>query len=210
MTVPEPGTTPGPGSGPTLIDGVDVDALAAAVRGCAAVDDLYSSPGAAVASYLPGRQVAGIRIAADTVTVQVRSRWSIPVMNVAEQVRGASRPLVGKRKIDVAIADIADPPQTAPAALPAAPADAAPVQVTQPGSTAPALPAGPIDHAPAAAAGVDVLLPFADPDPAGDTDPIPPGISEVPWPPISDPSGPPDASSSEPITPTGAEIAPLS
>ena len=34
----------------SVVDGVDLDAVVAAVRSCAGVDDLYSSPAAVVAS----------------------------------------------------------------------------------------------------------------------------------------------------------------
>ena len=93
-----------------VIDGVDVDAVVMAVRSCAAVDDLYSTSAALVASYLPGRQVAGVQVAADAVTVQVRSRWAVPAVEVAGQLRAAVQPLPGGRRVDVVIADIADAP----------------------------------------------------------------------------------------------------
>ena len=46
-----------------VVDGVDLDAVAAAVRSCPAIDDLSSGPWGGVVSYLPGRQVAGVRVA---------------------------------------------------------------------------------------------------------------------------------------------------
>jgi hypothetical protein len=91
-----------------LVDGVDLDAVAAAVRHCPAVDDLYSGPRAEVVSYLPGRRVAGVRIAADHVVISVRGRWGIPVPELARQVRAALATLVGPRRVDVVIADLAD------------------------------------------------------------------------------------------------------
>jgi hypothetical protein len=107
---------PGTDSGPSaLIDGVDVDAVAAAVKSCAGVDDLYSTPAATMASYLPGRQVGGVRVASDVVTIQVRSRWAVPIASVVAQIRGATHPLVGGHVVDVVIADISDAPQSTPA-----------------------------------------------------------------------------------------------
>jgi hypothetical protein len=97
-----------------VIDGVDVDAVAAAVRACAGVDDLFSTPTATMASYLPGRQVAGVRVSDAVVTIQVRSRWAVPVVSVAAQIRSAVQPLAGGHVIDVVIADIADAPAIAP------------------------------------------------------------------------------------------------
>ncbi len=61
------------------MDGVDLDAVAAAARGCPAVDDLCSGAWGGVVSYLPGRQVAGVRVAPDHVVISVRGRWGVPV-----------------------------------------------------------------------------------------------------------------------------------
>jgi hypothetical protein len=103
------------GAGPAaaLTEGVDVDAVAAAVRGCAAVDDLCSGAWGGVVSYLPGRQVPGVRVARDHVVVSVCSRWGVPAAELARQVRAVLTPLTGKRRIDVVVADVADPPATA-------------------------------------------------------------------------------------------------
>lgn len=92
-----------------LVDGVDVDAVAAAVRACPGVDDLAAGPRGSAASYLPGRTVAGIAVTAQRVTVQVRSQWGVPVSQVAPQVRAAVSTLVGGRVVDIVVADIADP-----------------------------------------------------------------------------------------------------
>lgn len=103
----------GTGLGPAIVDGVDVDAVAAAVRGCAGVEDLCSGPWGGVVCYLPRRQVPGIRVASDHVAVSVRSRWDVRAAELARQVRGALAPLTGARRIDVVIADVADPAPTA-------------------------------------------------------------------------------------------------
>ncbi|MDT0260472.1 hypothetical protein [Jatrophihabitans lederbergiae] len=94
---------------------VDIDSVAAAVRACPGVDDLAAGRLASVATYLPGRQVAGLRVEPDRVTVQVRGRWNVPVAEVASEIRAALAPLVGTRVVDVALADVADPAE--PAAL---------------------------------------------------------------------------------------------
>jgi hypothetical protein len=94
---------------PAVVDGVDVDAVAAAARACAAVDDLCSGAWGAMICYLPGRQVPGVRVASDHVAVSVRSRWGIPAVELARQVRVAVAPLAGARRIEVVIADVADP-----------------------------------------------------------------------------------------------------
>ena len=106
MTGPMP-AAPRPVSS-ALVDGVDLDAVAAAVRHCPAVDDLCSGSLAEVVSYLPGRRVAGVRIAADHVVISVRGRWGVTVPELARQVRVALAALVGPRRVDVVMADLAD------------------------------------------------------------------------------------------------------
>jgi hypothetical protein len=98
-----------------MVDGVDLDAVAAAARGCPSIDDL--SPGAwgGVVSYLPGRQVAGVRIASDHVVISVRGRWGVPAGEMARQVRIAVSPLVAHRRIDLVVADLAGAPGETPA-----------------------------------------------------------------------------------------------
>ena len=99
------------GAGPAaaVVEGVDVDAVAAAARGCAAVDHLCSGAWGGVVTYLPGRQVPGIRVARDHVVVSVCSRWGVPASELARQVRAVLAPLTGARRIDVVVADVADP-----------------------------------------------------------------------------------------------------
>jgi len=98
-----------------VVDGVDLDAVAIAVRACSAVADLYTGPRAdAVATYLPGRTIKGLKLARDAVTIQVRSLWDVPVVRVAGQIRPAVRPYVGGRRIDVVIADLTPPPGYGP------------------------------------------------------------------------------------------------
>jgi len=98
-----------------VVDGVDLDAVAIAVRACSAVADLYTGPTAeSVATYLPGRRISGLKLARDAVTIQVRSLWDVPAVRVAEQIRPAVRPYVGGRRIDVVIADLTPPPGYGP------------------------------------------------------------------------------------------------
>jgi hypothetical protein len=61
---------------PAVIDGVDVDAVAAAVAGCTGVSALDGGRFGEVASYVPGRKVPGVVVGDGRVTVQVRSRWA--------------------------------------------------------------------------------------------------------------------------------------
>jgi hypothetical protein len=108
MTVPPPGTMP---AAPVaaVIDGVDVDAVAAAVQGCPGVSGLDGGRFGEVASYLPGRRVAGVVVSGGRVTVQVRSRWAVPAADLLSQITAVLAPITGRR-VDVVIADIDDPP----------------------------------------------------------------------------------------------------
>jgi hypothetical protein len=97
---------------PAVVDGVDVDAVAAAAQSCPAVDRLCSGAWGGVVSYLRGREVAGVRATRDHIVVSVRSQWGVPAAEVARQVRTVLAPLAGPRRIDVVMADVADPPAT--------------------------------------------------------------------------------------------------
>lgn len=95
-----------------VVDGVNVDAVAAAVLGCAGVAGLDGGRFGEVASYLPGRKVPGVVVSGGRVTVQIRSRWAVPVPDLAALVTVVLAPLTGRRPVDVVIADIDDPPGT--------------------------------------------------------------------------------------------------
>ena len=100
-----------------LVDGIDIDAVAAIVRGCAGVSALDSGPFGEVASYLPGRTVPGVAVDDTRIRVQVRSKWGVPATDVATLITVALAPLAGPRPVDVAIADIDDPPVALPAGV---------------------------------------------------------------------------------------------
>ena len=112
MTISAPGVP----VGDAVIDGVDVDAVAAAVRECDGVSGLDGGPYHEVATYLPGRTVDGVSVAGGRVQVQVRSRWGIEAPLLATLIKVTLTPLVGSRPVDVTIADIDDPPDSGPAA----------------------------------------------------------------------------------------------
>lgn len=99
-----------------VVDGVDVDAVATAVRGCPGVLDLHAGPPQLIASYLPGRRVEGVRVDRSAVAVQVRARWGTPVSELSAQIRAALKPLAAGRRIDIVWADVADPPPPSAAA----------------------------------------------------------------------------------------------
>ncbi|HEY2316257.1 MAG TPA: hypothetical protein VGH96_21800 [Streptosporangiaceae bacterium] len=107
------GTAPTRAAPAAVVEGVDVAAVAAAAGRCPAVDRLCPGAWGGVVSYLPGREVPGVRVARDHVMVSVRSRWGVPAAELARQVRIVLAPLTGARRIDVVVADVADPPATA-------------------------------------------------------------------------------------------------
>jgi len=92
-----------------VVDGVDLDAVATAVGGCGGVADLYFGPFGGVVSYLPGRQVRGVRVTPDHVVISVRARWGVPATELARQVRAALAALVGPRRVDIVVADLSEP-----------------------------------------------------------------------------------------------------
>jgi hypothetical protein len=112
MTVPPAHSA----SASAVIDGIDVDAVAAVVRGCPGVSGLDGGPFSGVASYLPGRKVEGVVVRDGRVIVQVRSRWGVPAPELAAVITAMLAPLTGNRPVDVVIADIDDPPGVPPGA----------------------------------------------------------------------------------------------
>jgi hypothetical protein len=135
MTAPQP-----PGSSvAAVIDGVNVDAVAAAVQACPGVSGLDAGRFGEVASYLPGRRVQGVAVREDSVTVQVRSRWGVPAADLLSQITAVLTPLTGGRRVAVVVADIDDPAPPG-SCLPSAPEapPGVPVPGAQGGPPAPA------------------------------------------------------------------------
>ena len=107
MTLPPDAGRPGS----AVIDGVDVDAVAAAVAGCAGVSALDGGQfGEVATTYLPGRKVAGVVVADGRVKVRVRAQWGVPVPDLAALITMVLAPLTGSRPVDVTISEVDDPP----------------------------------------------------------------------------------------------------
>jgi len=104
-----PGTPPASPAG-AVIDGINVDGVAAAVQACPGVSGLDGGRFGEVASYLPGRRVQGVAVRTNSVTVQVRSRWGVSAPDLLSQVTAALTPLIGARRVEVVVADIDEPP----------------------------------------------------------------------------------------------------
>jgi hypothetical protein len=62
-----------------------------------------------VVTYLPGRQVAGVRVASDHVVISLRGRWGVPAAKIARQVQTAVADLVASRRVNLVLADVSDP-----------------------------------------------------------------------------------------------------
>lgn len=105
-----------------VVEGVDLDAIVAAVRSCAGVDDLSSGPWGGVVTYLPGRSVPGVRVASDHVVISLRGRWGVPAAEIARQVLAAVADLVAPRQVHLVLADVSDPAPETRASRPGLPA----------------------------------------------------------------------------------------
>lgn len=116
-------------SGPT--PSTDADRIAAVVLSCSSVAGLHGGRWGEVATYLPGRQVAGVRVHPDLVEVHVVGVYPTPVADIARQVRTALHPETGETPIQIVVENYADPadeqPQNAGRIAVAGPDDTAPV-----------------------------------------------------------------------------------
>jgi hypothetical protein len=110
MTVPPTGAT----AGTPYVDGVDVDAVAAAVRGCAGVSALDGGQFGETVTYLPGRTVDGVVVSGGRVQVRIRARWGVELPLLAVLITTVAAPLTDGRPVDVVVADIDDPPSLPP------------------------------------------------------------------------------------------------
>ena len=105
-----------------IVDGIDLDAVASAVRACPGVSDLTDGRFGDATSYLPGRRLTGVAVREDAVRISVRARWGVAANDLFDQITLALTPIPSKRRIEVVIAEIDNPPWLAgqePVALPA-------------------------------------------------------------------------------------------
>lgn len=87
----------------------DPDLIARMVLSCPAVDGLDAGAPGSVETYLPGRRITGVAVDDGRVTVQVRMVWGTTVDALISQVRAVLAPLVGDRRIDIVVSDVASP-----------------------------------------------------------------------------------------------------
>ncbi len=81
------------------------DRIAVAVLAVPGVAGLHAGMFGEVATYLPGRQVAGVRIEDDHVEIHVSVFWNEPVRATAEQVSARVEEVVG-RPVNVTVDDV--------------------------------------------------------------------------------------------------------
>ncbi|WZH50960.1 MAG: hypothetical protein PIR53_13125 [Nocardioides alkalitolerans] len=88
---------------------VDVaDQVAAAVLAVPGVHALHPGAFGEIATYLPGRRVAGVRVADERCEVHVVLRWPAPLAATTDAVRAAVRSVV-PGPVDVTVGDVVDP-----------------------------------------------------------------------------------------------------
>ena len=93
----------------------DAAQVAAVVLGHPAVAGLHGGPFGAIATYLPGRHLVGVRIgpAGEPVEVGVVLRLGAPIPDVVRALRAAVSPLCAGTAVDIAVMDVVlDEPPT--------------------------------------------------------------------------------------------------
>ena len=90
------------------------DRIAAAVLDVPGVAGMHAGMFGEVATYLPGRRVAGVRITPDAVEVHVSVLVDVPIRDTASAIRQAVAPLTAL-PINVTVEDVVP---TTPAAVP--------------------------------------------------------------------------------------------
>ena len=166
--------TTAPATSAAIIDGVDVDAVAAAVTACPGVSALFGGRGDAIASYLPGRRVPGVEVSGGTIVITVRSRWDTTAPALLTQISSAVSPMLRGKRFQILMADI-DDPDTAQAD-PAAASDTATSRPVTPVTTA-----GRDPHS---------ISPGVEPATLDASTPRPPGSSPAPSEPAPQPAPP--------------------
>lgn len=84
------------------------EAVAVVVRAHPAVADLDGGPFGAIAHYLPGRRVVGVRIGepGEPVAVSVVARLGIPLAQLATELRRVITAVTGPRVVELTINDV--------------------------------------------------------------------------------------------------------
>ncbi len=91
------------------VDAIDPDAVSTAALSCPQVAGLSGGVVGEVATYLPGRSVAGVRLTEDEVEIHIVARWGANLPEVADAVRRAVEPVTGNLRTSVYVEDIEVP-----------------------------------------------------------------------------------------------------
>jgi hypothetical protein len=98
-----------------LLGGVDVDAIAAAVRAMPSVAGLHPGRFGEVTTYLPRRRVAGVRVSDQAVRVGVVIHFPTTAAEAGQAVRRAIAGHSADLTVEVMIADVVLPGDDVPA-----------------------------------------------------------------------------------------------
>ncbi|MEJ7704968.1 MAG: hypothetical protein WKF47_15540 [Geodermatophilaceae bacterium] len=90
----------------------DPDVLAAVTLACPLVAAMSGGVLGEVATYLPGRRIRGVRIAANGVDIHVVGVFGPSITEIVTQVRAAVEPLAAGRTLSVHVDDLKLPPPT--------------------------------------------------------------------------------------------------
>ena len=171
----------------------DVDAISAAIATCPSVSGLSGGIAGEIATYLPGRRVAGVRSSPGAVEVHVVARYGRTLHEVDSEVRAAvAAAAPGPLQVDVVLADVEDPfaPEEEPEPpkeLEAGPSAAAPQLPPTSTSTG----AAPPVTAPPVTAPAVTTPPVTTPAPSSAaTPPTTPPVTPPPTPPLPAAPGP--------------------
>jgi len=91
---------------------IDVDVVSTRVTAVRDVVQLTGGPTDAVATYLPGRRVPGIRTCDGRLEIHAVVTTDRPVTAIADDIRNAVVPLADGMPVDVVIADVTVPSPT--------------------------------------------------------------------------------------------------
>jgi hypothetical protein len=89
-----------------IVDEVDVDVVHDTVLACPGIAGVGSTLPGALATYLPGRRVTGIRVNPDSIELEVCTRWNASAAQVGAALQAALKKQAAGRRIDVTIVDI--------------------------------------------------------------------------------------------------------
>jgi uncharacterized alkaline shock family protein YloU len=89
---------------------LDIEAIATRVAVCNGVLELSAGVSGTVATYLPGRQIVGVRAHGERVEIHVVGAWDAVIPELASEIRKKVAALVDGRRVDVVVEDVGEPP----------------------------------------------------------------------------------------------------